>query len=119
MDNIQDKIAEIMADPEAMKEVQSLGKMLGLGSGEPAPAPPAKPKPDVSEMLSGEALGAIAKLMPLLSSVSQEDDTSRLLSALEPFLSAEKCRRLDSAKKMLKIMKLLPVLKEGGLLEIF
>ena len=116
MENIQDKIAEIMADPEALSQVQNLGKMLGLGSDEPA-APPPSPNPDSNELLSGEALGAITKLMPLLSMANQEDDTSRLLAALRPFLSEEKCRRLDSAKRMLRIMKLLPALKEGGLFE--
>ena len=119
MGDIQNKIAEIMADPEAVKEIQSLVKMLGLGSEEPAPAPPAASAPDVGNMLSGEALGAVTRLMPLLSTVNQEDETSRLLTALRPFLSDEKCRKLDSAKKMLRIMKLLPVLKEGGLLEMF
>ena len=116
MENIQDKIAGIMADPEALKQVQDLGKMLGLGSDEPSsPAPEVKPNID----LSGEALGAVTKLMPLLSMANQEDDTSRLLAALRPFLSEEKCRKLDSAKRMLKIMKLLPALKEGGLFELF
>ena len=45
MDNIQDKIAEIMADPEALSQVQSLGKMLGIsGNAEPSlPAPPPEP----------------------------------------------------------------------------
>ena len=117
MDNLQDKIAEIMADPETLSQVQSLGKMLGLGSGEPAPAEP--PDNETGNMLSGEALGAVARLMPILSTVNQDDDTTRLLSALRPFLSEEKCRRLDSAKKMLRIMKLLPVLKDGGLFDFF
>lgn len=116
MENIQDKIAEIMADPEALKQVRDLGKTLGLGSDEPsAPEPEAESK----TQFSGEALGAVTKLMPLLSMANQEDDTSRLLAALRPFLSEEKCRKLDSAKRMLKIMKLLPALKEGGLFELF
>ena len=116
MENIQDKIAEIMADPEALSQVQNLGKMLGLGSDEPsAPEPRPEPKND----FSSEAMGAVTKLMPLLSMANQEDDTSRLLAALRPFLSEEKCRKLDSAKRMLKIMKLLPALKEGGLFELF
>ena len=117
MDNIQDKIAEIMADPEALSQVQSLGRMLGLGSDEPAPPP--KPEPKSGELIPTEALGTITKLMPLLSMANQEDDTSRLLAALRPFLSEEKCRKLDSAKKMLQIMKLLPALKEGGLFDFF
>lgn len=118
MDNIQEKIAEIMADPEALKEVQNLGKMLGLGSTEPSPPPP-KPEPAAGELLPPEALGAVTKLMPLLSEANRDDDTSRLLAALRPFLSEEKCRKLDSAKRMLRIMKLLPALKEGGILDFF
>ena len=114
MENIQEKIAEIMADPEALSQVQNLGKMLGLGSDEPS-----APAPEITNGFSGEALGAVTKLMPLLSMANQEDDTSRLLAALRPFLSEEKCRKLDSAKRMLKLMKLLPALKEGGLFELF
>lgn len=117
MDNLQDKIAEIMADPEALNQVRSLGKMLGINPDESAPPP--KPEPEAGELLSGEALGAITRLMPLLSAANQEDDTSRLLTALRPFLSEEKSRKLDSAKKMLRIMKLLPVLKEGGIFDFF
>ncbi len=114
MDNIQDKIAEIMADPEALKEVQNLGKMLGIG-GDNNSAPSV---PDISPAVSDEALSSIAKIAPLLSQVNREDDTTRLLSALRPFLSEEKCRKLDSAKKMLGLMRLLPVLKSEGLFNL-
>ncbi len=115
MDNIQDKIAEIMADPEALSQVQSLGKMLGIA---PEPKPPEPKAPENNSMLSGEALKSIAKIAPLLSNINREDDTTRLLSALRPFLSEEKCRKLDSAKKMLGIMKVLPLLKSEGLFNI-
>lgn len=116
MENIQDKIAEIMADPEALGQVQSLGKMLGI-SGNPQPAPP---EPTVeNELFSGETIGKLATLMPLLSQVNQEDDTTRLLTALRPFLGEQKQKKLESARKMLSLMRLLPVLKDGGLLDFF
>ncbi|MCH5303218.1 MAG: hypothetical protein J1E41_00010 [Ruminococcus sp.] len=115
MDNIQDKIAEIMADPEALSQVQSLGKMLGISPQENAPMP--EPTQNDST-LSDDAIGSIAKIVPLLSQVNREDDTTRLLSALRPFLSEEKCRKLDSAKKMLGLMKILPVLKNEGILNL-
>ncbi len=115
MDNIQDKIAEIMADPEALKEVQNLGKMLGISGGEaPKPVEPVNNEPSISD----EALSSIAKIAPLLSQVNREDDTTRLLAALRPFLSDEKCRKLDSAKKMLSLMRLLPVLKSEGIFNL-
>lgn len=115
MDNIQNKIAEIMADPEALKEVQNLGKMLGL-TGEDNPAPPTPPQEEPA--FSDEALSNIAKIAPLLSQVNREDDTTRLLAALRPFLSEEKCRKLDSAKKMLGLMRILPVLKSEGIFNL-
>lgn len=123
MDNIQEKISKIMADPEALKEVQNLGKMLGIGENKQSlgnlsslinkePPVPATPQ------IPTEVMGKIAKLMPIIQQVNQEDDVSRLLQALRPFLSDEKCHKLESAKKLLQVMKILPLLKEGGLLEI-
>ena len=111
MDDIQDKISQIMSDPQALSEVQKLGRMLGLGSD----SPPAESPPQSS--VPPELLSKLGSLMPLLSSVNQEDDTSRLLMALRPFLGEEKRRRLDAAKRMLQLMKLLPALKDGGLFD--
>ncbi len=113
MDNLGDKIAEIMADPDALKEVQNLGKMLGISSEESAPPPKAE-----DSFLSDDALKGIAKIAPLLSQANKEDDTTRLLSALRPFLSEEKCRKLDSAKKMIGLMRILPALKSEGLFNL-
>ena len=120
MDNIQDKIAEIMADPEALSQVQSLGKMLGIsGNAEPSlPAPPPEPTVE-NDLFSGETIGKLTALMPLLSQVNQEDDTTRLLAALRPFLGEQKQKKLESARRMLSLMRLLPVLKDGGLLDFF
>lgn len=119
MDNIQDKIAEIMADPQALSQVQSLGKMLGLGGEQSPPEPAPKPKPEtnISGMLSPDMMGKIAGLMPLFQQINSEDNTTRLLTALRPFLSDEKCQKLDSAKKMLQFMKLMPLLKQSGFMD--
>jgi hypothetical protein len=116
MDDLQDKIAQIMSDPEALSQVQSLGKMLGLSPQQP-PAP--EPPPENDSPLSAESLSKLTKLMPLFSQVRQEDDVTRLLSALRPFLREEKIQKLESAKRMLQLMKLLPMLREGGLFELF
>lgn len=115
MDNLQDAISQIMSDPEALSQVQSLGKMLGLGNKSQNEA---KPKPSSDSAVPSDMMSKITKLMPLLRQINQEDDTTRLLSALRPFLSEEKCRKLDSAKKMLQFMKLIPVLRESGLADL-
>lgn len=118
MEDLQEKIAQIMSDPQSLSQIQSLGKMLGLGDNSKTNPPPVKPPEESNppgDMLSGEALGKISKLMPVFRQLQQEDDATRLLSALRPFLSEEKRRRLDSAGKMLHFIRVIPLLKEVGL----
>ncbi len=112
--SIEDKLNQIMSDPEAMEQVKSLGKMLGLDASEPA-----APAESTNDLLTPEALGKLTQLMPIINNARKDDDTTRLLAALRPFLSEEKRRRLESAKKILMIIKLFPALKEVGLPELF
>jgi hypothetical protein len=107
--DIQSKISEIMSDPEAMEQVKSLGKMLGLSPEQPEPSEPEDP-------LSGEIIAKLTSLAPMLRKTGEDDDAARLLSALRPFLGEEKRRKLDSAKRMLRILRLLPVIRDSGIL---
>ncbi len=116
MDNIQEAISKIMSDPEAMNQVQSLGKMLGLGSGSNSEPPPKVE--NNNNTISNEMISKLTQIMPLFNQLRQEDDTTRLLSALRPFLSEEKRAKLDTAKKMLQFMKLIPLLRESGLVDL-
>jgi hypothetical protein len=86
-----------------MKQVQSLGEQLGLNK----PAPKPEPK--------NEMLGTMQSLAPLMSSYSADDEVSRLLNALRPFLGEEKLRRLDQAQRLMKLIKVIPLIKDSGL----
>ena len=105
-----------MSDPEAISQVQSLGKMLGLGSG--SNSEPPTPPVENNNNIPNEMMSKLTQIMPLFSRLRQEDDTTRLLSALRPFLSEEKRIKLDSAKRILQFMKLIPLLKESGLVDL-
>ncbi|MBQ1839372.1 MAG: hypothetical protein II127_07120, partial [Ruminococcus sp.] len=94
-------INQILSDPEAMKQVQSLGEQLGLSKPQPKPEP--------------EGLGALTKLAPLMNSFSADDEVSRLLEALRPFLGEEKRRRLDQAARLMRLIKVIPLIKDSGL----
>ena len=109
MSEIQDKINQILSNPEAMKQVQSLGEQLGLAKPEP---PKPKPKPD---FINDDMLNTITKLAPVMQSVKGDDDTTHLLNALRPFLSREKQQKLDQAEKMIKFIHIIPMLKDNGL----
>ena len=111
MSDLQDKLNQILQNPEAMKQVQSLGAQLGLTGEQKKP-----PENNLMSVLGGDdTIGTIAKFAPLLSSLNNSDDTTRLLDSLRPFLSHERQEKLDKAEKMLKLFRLMPLLRENGL----
>lgn len=170
MDDIQELIGKIMSDPQAMNQIEAMGKKLGLdipqnnvkekhGSGHSLTQQNSEPSGSSSSMppinqdlisglmknpqllsllggmmnsagnqkqqsglakspppLNGDALASVSKLLPLLSSLNSEDDTTRLLEALRPFLGNAKQKKLDEAKKMLRLLKILPLIKSKGIL---
>jgi len=95
------------------------GLLPGSDGGQSAPgeAPQAnssdqKTKPDSA---SAEMLSAVTKLAPLLSA-PKDDDTTRLLSALRPFLSQSRAKRLDEAERLLSVSRVLSIMKESKLM---
>ena len=111
MSELQDTINQIMRDPEAMRQVQSLGEKLGL-SGNPMP-PSASPTPAPGG--NTEMMAALSKLAPLMSSAAPNDETTALLNALKPFLSGEKLQRLQSAGRLIRLVRMIPLLRESGM----
>lgn len=115
MADIQDKINEILSNPEALRQVQSLGEQLGLAGNAPEKPKPTENKKELSlpnELLNDDITKSLFKILPAVKSIGSEDNTTRLLNALRPFLSCEKQEKLDKAKKMLKLFKILPLLKD-------
>ena len=142
MDNLENAISGILSDPDAMKKIQELSQSLGLapqqaqspsisnkqGSGidmssisnvlsKMTGATPQAEKTHSGGSLNPEILSIGTRLMPLLSSFNREDESTALLNALRPFLSEQKCRRLDEASKILRIMRLLPAIKDMGIFQ--
>ena len=113
MSDIQDKINQILNDPEALKQVQSLGAQLGLSGSTPVNQAP-KP-PDTN---SGDMMSAFAKFAPMMSSFAEDDDVSRLLNALRPFLSEEKQQKLDPAQRLMKLVRIIPLIKDSGVFDL-
>jgi len=58
----------------------------------------------------------LLKMGELLSKMSEPDKNTELLLALKPHLSPEKQGKIDAAVKLSRMMSLLPLLKESGLL---
>lgn len=111
MSEIQDKINQILSNPEALKQVQSLGEQLGFSK----PEPVKQPVNEKSDFVNDEMLRTFTRLAPMMKSVKSDDETTCLLNALKPFLSPDKQRKLVQAEKMIKFIRIIPMLKDNGL----
>lgn len=113
MEDLSEKLTQLLSSPEGMSKIQSamaaLGGMMGEEAPPPAPAPSPPPSAD-----PGIDMAAISKLLPLLGNLNQENEDTRLLAALRPYLHGQRAERLEESMRLLRLMKLLPLLTEGG-----
>ena len=60
----------------------------------------------------------LSKILPLVSAIGGGDsDTAALIQALKPHLSDERREKADKVIKILKLIDLMPAVKESGLLD--
>lgn len=66
--------------------------------------------------LSMDDMGMFLKMKDLMGAMHQEDERSRLILALKPHLNEERQKKADQAIKYLKILSVLPLLRDQGIL---
>lgn len=129
MNDLTSQINQILSNPEMMEQIMGLSGLLGQSAPESAPQQkqiPMQTTPQPQQMqsspldlLGSDGMQTIMKIMPIISQIKQEDDTTRLLRAIKPFLSPERQEKLEEAIKILRILKILPMLKGQGLFNLF
>lgn len=79
--------------------------------------PREKENEEPSGLFSGLDPEMLIKLMGLLETLNQPDDTERFLLALKPLLRQENRPKIDSALRLIKLFTILPMLRETGLFD--
>ena len=105
MEDFKDQLSALLNNPESMKMLSELAG--GLLGGE-------KEKEQSAPEIPMEQLDMLMKVGSALNSRG-EDERSRLLLALKPHLSGERQVKVDRAIKLLKLIEILPLLRESGL----
>lgn len=119
MDNdFSEKLGALLSNPEALAKIAGIAGSLGLSS--PAPTPEkteAKEAHECSSCPAHDLLPCGGAPCPFpekgkASSAAKSIAESRaLLSALKPYLSAERCARIDKILGMMKIAEIMGYLK--------
>ncbi len=117
--DIGEKLNEIMSDPAALENLKQVADSLfsgGQGNAAPSENTPALKPSGGDDLFGGVDPAAIMSVIGALKSETN-DDRSRLLYALKPYLSEKRRERVDGAVKILKVISVLPTLKEQGILK--
>ncbi len=117
MDDIAGKLSEFLQDPESMSKLKSVAENL-LGNQNEQNDSQSSSASEPFSLPDGFDIGKMMGLMSVFKNQKQ-DHRSELLLALKPHLSEHRREKVDQAVKLLKIIALLPVLREQGLLDIF
>ncbi len=124
MDDISEKLAEILNDPESMNRVRLMAESM-LGDKQTQQQNDNKQGQQSAQNsdtdFSDAAFDAnqLAKIMSVMKQLKNSGNDSRanLLLALKPLLSAPRQEKVDTALKLLKIVDMLPLIKGSGLFD--
>lgn len=119
MDDISEKLAELLNDPDSLKRVREMAEnILGASPKSTPEAPPPNNGGSVFDNMDIDPtqVGKIFSVMSRLKS-DQDDKRAKLLLALKPHLSEPKREKVDTAIKLLKLIDLLPFLKDSGMFD--
>ncbi len=117
MDDLAQKLQSLLSDPESMRNLSELAGML-QASDTANTAEAEKENNCTSTSTQEPPPFDFAKLLAVgqaLSSV-QQDETTSLILALKPHLSAQRAKRADQAVQMLRLYTAASILQENGML---
>ena len=112
MDDLQNKLAGILNDPESMERVRQMAENI-FSNGQTTENSPAENE-TLGNVPSGEDLQKIISVVSMLNS-QKDSKRTHLLNALKPYLSDTRKEKADNAIKILKLLDILPHLKDSGL----
>ena len=141
MDDLLGKLQQILSSEEGQAQLREVASMLGVGEGGGMPDLSA-----LQDILGGNSqsnanahntqnaqntqntqyqqepadggpdIGTILRIAKAFSGTGGEDKNTQLLYALKPHLREENQHKVDEAAKILRLIALLPLIKDSGLL---
>ena len=114
MNDIASALSSILSSPDGIEQIKSVASMLGV---DPTDAVEGIKGFSTNEKESDDIdLENILKMKKILDAQKNVDNRDiQLLDALKPFLSENRVRKMEQAKKIMKLIDMLPLLSQLGL----
>lgn len=102
-EGFEDKLNQILSDPDSMAKIMSLAQSLG-GEQNAPPPPPAPPRPQPPPPPDDAFVKGILRLMQQAQHKDKRQEA--LLCALKPYLAPERQAKIDEALRIAKLSQL-------------
>jgi hypothetical protein len=114
MEDLSAMLSGILSSPESMEQLKTMAGSL-FGGGQEKPAPVNQPAQSGVPQVSAGEIAGLMKMANLLKN-NQTDSRCGLLLSLRPYLSEHRQKRVDDAVKILRLVSILPAVKDLGIL---
>ena len=111
MEDLAGKITELLGNPEIMDKLKDFS-----GLSDPPSSETTDENSENNNEMPLDVIDTVMKIAPLLSSIKKEDKYTRFLKALRPLLSEQRRKKLDSSSQILQLVRLIPFLKNNGII---
>ena len=99
MDDFEKKLGQILGNPEMMGKIMAMAQSFGNQEPSPEPEPPPQPQDDLPQI----DFATIQKLTGLIGKAGVDSEQKALLSALSPYISVNRIRKLEKAMRAAKL----------------
>ena len=96
MDDFENKLGQILGNPEMMGKIMAMAQSFGNQEAPPEPPQQEETMPEID-------IAAIRKLTGLMGKAGVDGDQKALLSALSPYISTNRIRKLEKAMRAAKL----------------
>ncbi len=108
MDDLENKLGQILSNPQMMQQIMGLAQSLGQAPGNTgANDPPSVPDLSAMQAISG-----------VLSQSNVDAQQQNLLRALTPYLNQERIQKLEKAMRAAKLAKMASAFLENGSIQL-
>ena len=97
MDDFENKLGQILGNPEMMGKIMSMAQSFGAQD-----APP-EPPPQQEDNIPDFDFATIQKLTGLMGKAGVDSRQKALLSALSPYISTNRIQKLEKAMRAAKL----------------
>ena len=111
MSEFDDKLARILNDPQAMREITEMAAAFRSGGSGGS----ATPESETGEP-SGVDPDKLSRIMRIAGQLGSDDGGSSLLYAIKPYLNPRRQAKFNDALSVMRMARLIPYIKKEGLL---